>query len=140
MSEQNKSVVRRLIEDHWNKKNPALISEIFDPGVTVYTPDGTLKGHDGAKQLLTAYATAFPDFRLEIDDLLSDADKVTVRWTFKGAQNGPLAGIGATEKTVSVQGIGIFQIAGGKAKELRLLWDKYALMQQIGALATQAGR
>ena len=24
MSEQNKAVVRRIIEDYWNKKNPAL--------------------------------------------------------------------------------------------------------------------
>jgi hypothetical protein len=25
MSEQNKSLVRHLIEDHWNAKNPALV-------------------------------------------------------------------------------------------------------------------
>lgn len=25
MSEQNKAVIRRMIEDHWNKKNPALV-------------------------------------------------------------------------------------------------------------------
>jgi hypothetical protein len=38
-----------------------------------------------------------------------------------------------------VQGsVGIFQIAGGKVKELRLVWGNYALMQQIGALADQS--
>ena len=44
-------------------------------------------------------------------------------------------------KSVNVQGnIGIFHVAGGKAKELRLSWDKYALLQQLGALASQAAR
>jgi len=108
--------------------------------VAIHTPDGVLNGHDGARQLLSAYATAFPDYRLSTDDLLAEGDRVTYRWTFTGRHKGPLAGIAASGKKVNVQGIGIFHIAGGKASELRLLWDKYSLMQQIGALASQAGR
>jgi hypothetical protein len=42
MSEQNKAVVRRLMEDHWNAKNRALVSELFAPTVTIHTPDGKL--------------------------------------------------------------------------------------------------
>ena len=62
MSAENKAVVRRLIEDHWNAKNHALVPELFAPTVSFYTPDGVLKGLDGASTLLQAYATAFPDF------------------------------------------------------------------------------
>jgi hypothetical protein len=75
MSEQNKAVVRRVIEDHWNAKNRALVPELFAPTVTIHTPDGVLNGLDGASALLQAYATAFPDFRLIIDDLVADATK-----------------------------------------------------------------
>src|SRR5271166_6109189 len=91
MSEQNKAVVRRLIEDHWNAKNRALVPELFAPTVTIHTPDGVLNGLDGASALLQAYTTAFPDFRLVIDDLVADADKVAFRWTFNGTHRGPLA-------------------------------------------------
>ena len=140
MSEQNKSLVRRLVEEHWNEKNALLVTEVFDPKTTLHTPDGALKGHEGARQLLTAYTTAFPDFRLNIDELLSEGDSVTLRWTFTGTQKGPFGEIAASGKSVSVKGIGIFQVAAGKAKEVHLLWDKYALMQQIGALARQAAR
>jgi predicted ester cyclase len=101
MSEQNKAVVRRLIEDHWNAKNHALVSEFFAPAVAIHTPDGVLNGLDGASMLLQAYATAFPDFRLIIDDLVADADKVAFRWTFNGTHRGPLADIRATGKQVS---------------------------------------
>ena len=75
MSEQNTAVVRRIVEDHWNKKNQEVVSELFDTKVAVHTPDGPFHGHDGAKKLLAAYTTAFPDFRLNIDDLLSDVTK-----------------------------------------------------------------
>jgi steroid delta-isomerase-like uncharacterized protein len=135
MSEQNKAVVRRLIEDHWNAKNRALASELFAPTVAIHTPDGVLNGLDGASMLLQAYATAFPDFRLIIDDLLADADKVAFRWTFNGTHSGPLANIPASGKQVSVSNnVGIFRIADGKVNESRLCWDKYALLQQLGAL------
>lgn len=64
MSEQNKAVVRRIFEDHWNKKNAALVGELFAPTVSLHTPDGVLTGLEGASLLLQTYQTAFPDFHL----------------------------------------------------------------------------
>ena len=72
MSEQNKAVVRRLIEDHWNGKNEALLNELFAQTVSIHTPDGVLMGLEGASFLFQAYTNAFPDFRLAIDDLFAD--------------------------------------------------------------------
>jgi steroid delta-isomerase-like uncharacterized protein len=138
MSEQNKSVVRRIVEDHWNKKNHSLVGEVFASTVSLNTPDGVLNGLDGASRLLEAYANAFPDFRLSIDDLLSDGDQVVLRWTFGGTHRGPLAGVAATGRTVQVPGIGIFRVRGNKADHADLLWNKYLLLQQLGALPMQS--
>jgi steroid delta-isomerase-like uncharacterized protein len=135
MSEQNKAVVRRLIEDHWNAKNHALVSELYAPTVTFHTPDGVLNGFDGASTLLQAYATAFPDFRLSIDDLVADGDKVAFRWTFAGTHRGPLGDIPASGKHISVSNaVGIFRLAAGKVDEAHMCWNKYALLQQLGVL------
>jgi steroid delta-isomerase-like uncharacterized protein len=134
MSEQNKAVVRRIVEDHWNEKNPALIGELFAPNCAFQTPDGALQGEDGARLLYNAYATAFPDFRLTTDDMLADGNKVVVRYTFTGTHSGPLAAVPASGKHANVQGIVIFRLSGGKADEVHFLWDKFALLQQIGAL------
>ena len=134
MSEQNKALVRRIVEDHWNKKNPALIGELFATDCVFHTPDGALQGQDGARQLYNAYATAFPDFRLSTDDILADGNKVVVRYTFTGTHKGPLAAVPASGKQANVQGIAIVRLAGGKADEVRFVWDKFALMQQIGVL------
>jgi predicted ester cyclase len=135
MSEQNKAVVRRLYEEHWNARNTALVSELFAPTVSLLTPDGALTGLDGASFLLQAYATAFPDFRLAIDDVVAEGDKVVVRYKFTGTHQGPLGDIAASGKRVSLtNGFGIFRLVAGKVNEGHLAWDKYTLLQQVGAL------
>lgn len=142
MSEQNKTVVRRIVEEHWNNRNAALVSELFASNVSLETPDGVLTGLEGASFLLQAYATAFPDFRLIIDDLLADGNQVVLRWTFTGTHRGPIAGIPASGRQVRVpRGIGIFRIHAGKVDNGYLAWDKYALLQQLGVIPmnTSAG-
>ena len=139
MSEQNKAVVRRLIEDHWNGKNAALVGEVFATTVSLETPDGPLAGLEGASFLLQAYATAFPDFHIAIDDLIAEGAEVVARWTFTGTNDGPLAGIPASGKLVNApNGIGIFRLADGKVTECHFAWNKYLILQQIGALPTSA--
>jgi steroid delta-isomerase-like uncharacterized protein len=142
MSEQNKAVVRRIVEEHWNKKNTALVSELFAPNVSLNTPDGRLTGLDGASALLQAYATAFPDFRIIIDELLAVGDQVVLQWTFTGTHRGPLADIPATGRQVNAPpGIAIFRVDAGKVITGQFVWDKYALFQQLGILpsSTAAG-
>lgn len=135
MSEQNKAVIRRLIEDHWNAKNAAMVSELFAPTVSLQTPDGGLTGLEGAAFLLQAYATAFPDFRIIIDDVVAEGNEVVVRWTFTGTNRGPLADLPATGKGVSVpNAIGIFRLAAGKVEAGHFAWDRYELRQQLGLL------
>jgi steroid delta-isomerase-like uncharacterized protein len=135
MSEQNKAVVRRLIEDHWNCKDAALVGEVFAPTTSLETPDGVLTGLEGASFLLEAYATAFPDFHIAIEDLIAEGDDVVARWTFTGTNHGSLGGIPATGKPVTApNGIGIFRLADGKVTAGHFAWNKYLILQQIGAL------
>ena len=45
MSEQNKALMSRIIEELWNNKNPAVIGEFYAENYVGHTPDGVLKGH-----------------------------------------------------------------------------------------------
>lgn len=104
-------------------------------------PDGDLpKGVPGAAQLYGAYATAFPDFRLTIEDTVAEGDRVAVSYSFRGTQTGPLGTIPPSGKRVTVAGIAIFRLAGGKVKEARMVWDRLSLQQQIGALPMASGK
>jgi steroid delta-isomerase-like uncharacterized protein len=135
MSDSNKAAVRRLIEDHWNGKNAAHVDELFTPNAVLHTPDGQLTGLDGATFLLHAYATAFPDFQMTINDMIAEGNQVAVRWTFTGTHHGPLLNIPPTGRRFNVPGgIGIFRLSAGKVEEGYFAWDKFALLQQLGVL------
>ena len=135
MSEQNKAVVRRMVENHWNAKDVSLASDLFGASVSLQTPDGGLAGLEGAMFLLKAYATAFPDFRISIDDMIAEEDVVVLRWTFTGTNLGPLGELPATGKAVSVpNAMGVFRLAGGRIVEGHMAWDRLELRQQLGLL------
>ena len=135
MSEENKTVVRRIIEEHWNNKDDTIVGELFASDVSLNTPDGVLTGLEGASSLLQAYSTAFPDFHNTTDDLFAEGNKVVFRWTFTGTNQGPFGDTAATGKQVSVPGcIGIFRLDGGKVNQGHLCWDKHALLRQLGGI------
>lgn len=136
MSAENKAIARRLYEDLWNKGNLAVADEIsaanyvhHDPA----TPD-VGRGPEGLKQLITMYRTAFPDVYFTIDDLIAEGGQVVTRWTARGTHKGALMGISATGKQVTVTGIGILRIAGGKIEEGWENWDAIGMMQQLGVV------
>lgn len=135
MWEQNKAVVRRMVENHWNAKDVTLAGDLFSASVSLQTPDGALTGLEGAMFLLQAYAAAFPDFRIAIDDMIAEEDVVVLRWTFTGTNRGQLGELGATGKPVSVPNcMGVFRLAGGKIVEGHMAWDRLELRQQLGLL------
>lgn len=134
MTDQVKSVVRAIVEDHWNKKNAGLASELFASRCAIHTPDAELHGVEGAGQLFTAYSTAFPDFQMTIDDLIAEGDCAALRYTFSGTHTGPLGPVPASGKRVTTHGISLMRLSGGKVAEARMEWDRVSLRQQIGLL------
>jgi predicted ester cyclase len=75
---------------------------------------------------------AFPDFKVTIDDLIAEGDKVVIRATWNGTQKGEFMGIPPTGKRVSFGVIDIIRMAGGKAVEHWGQMDSMGMMQQLG--------
>jgi predicted ester cyclase len=48
------------------------------------------------KKRATLYRTAFPDVRLTIEDIISEGETVTARWSCQGTHKGDLNGIAPT--------------------------------------------
>ena len=134
MSEANKAIIRRLIEDTWNKKNPSLIDEVISPDYVGHGPGDDIHGLDGHRQLYDTFTTAFPDFNLAIEELLAEGDSVAFRFTLSGTHEGDLMGVPPSGNQVSVNGFGTFRITGGKIAENHFGWDTLSLMQQVGAI------
>jgi len=69
MSDQNKSVVRRLFEELWNKGNLSLADQLLTPNYTHHDSSSPDFGHgpEGERRRVTLYRNAFPDLRLTAD-------------------------------------------------------------------------
>lgn len=89
---------------------------------------------EGVKQLFHTYRAAFPDLRMEPQDILVSGDKVVARVRATGTHQGEFIGMPASGKSVDVQLIDIIRFGDdGLAHEHWGVLDALALMQQLGA-------
>jgi steroid delta-isomerase-like uncharacterized protein len=134
--EENKSLVRRFLEEVWNKGNLALVDELIAADYVYHHPTGmVLHGIEQYKKLVNEVRTAFPDIHFTIDDIIAESNKVVYRWTLRGSHKNEFRGIPPTGKMVTMWGIFIDLIAGGKFVES---WDRYdtlGLMRQLGVIS-----
>lgn len=137
MSEENKALVRRSFEEVWNDKNLNVIDEIMAPDVVNHSePPGLPEGAEGSKAFIGMYLSAFPDTRMTIEDMIATGDMVVTRWVATGTHEGELMGIPPTGKHVTVTGISINRISGGRIVEGWGQFDALGMMQQLGVAPT----
>ena len=96
MSEKNKEYARRIIAEIFNKGKIENLGELVAENVVIHDTDKELHGLDQLRQGITNLHTAFPDLYYEIEDLLSDKDKVIARWIGSGTHLGTFRNIPET--------------------------------------------
>ena len=136
MEAENKALVQHFIEEVWNKGNIDLIDQRVSDSYAGYDPSmpAPINGNEGFKQLVVGFRHAFPDLRLDVEDLVAEGDKVVGRYMLHGTQTGEFLGLPPSGKEVSVTGIFIRRIAGGKYVEGWDLTDALGMMQQLGVI------
>ncbi len=94
---------------------------------------------EGVKQLFRMYRAAFPDLRLETEDVLVSGDKAVARVRATGTHQGEFMGMPATGRRVEVQLIDITRFSDdGLAREHWGVMDALGMMQQLGAIPAPA--
>ena len=94
---------------------------------------------EGVKQMFHMYRAAFPDLRMEAEDVLASGDKVVARVRATGTHQGEFMGMPATGRSVDVQVIDIMRFGeDGLVREHWGLFDALGMMQQLGAIPAPA--
>jgi steroid delta-isomerase-like uncharacterized protein len=104
-----------------------LVEHEVAPGLT---PDKA-----GVLTFFGMFLAAFPDLRMDPDDILVDGDKAVARLTMTGTNQGDFMGMPATGRAIDVQAIDIMRFDGdGLVAEHWGVLDAMAMMQQLGGV------
>ena len=78
------------------------------------------------------FRTAFPDFKVIIEDEVVCGDHVATRGSFSGTHTGEFMGIPPTGRSFHCTYSDIWRLEHGKGRENWVQMDMLGLMQQLG--------
>ncbi len=134
-TEENKAIIRRYLEEAWNRGNVDIIDEVMAPNYARYMPGSDKPlSREGQKQRILAFRRAFPDWQLAVEDMIVEGDKVTFRMAGRGTHQGTFMGTPPTGKQVTVTAIDIARFADGKIVEQWGQMDMLGILQQLGVV------
>lgn len=136
MSEENKAIARRWVEELWGQGHVEVADEIIAADYSVHdsgTPNRS-GGIEGEKYAVAMYRNVFPDLWFSIEDMIASGDRVVICHTAHGTHRGDLMNIPPTGREVAITGVSILRIESGKIVELRITWDRLGMFQQLGII------
>ena len=123
MLEDNKAMVRRLMEAI-NADEMDVMDELFTPELAEPT-----------KRSFTAFRLAFPDWRMEIAELVAEGNTVVGRFRCSGTNQGEFKGVPPTGKRMEVDEVYFLRVDNGKFVDFWGLEDDLARMRQLGLIS-----
>ena len=134
--EENKDIVHRFVRDLWNAENPDAFDELVATDFISHNSTFGEEGldRDGLKQMIKDFQTALSGFKLNIEDMIAEGDKVSIRGVQRGTHASEIAGIPATGKEITVTWLVILRIEDSKVVERWVNWDELGFMKQLGAI------
>ncbi len=132
MSEQNKNVIRKLVDGVWNRRDLSVFDATFSDAFVDRTPrPGMDPGKAAFRQMVIGLQAAFSEDKTTLDDLIAEGDKVAWRWTYRAKNTGSFMGMPPTGKQITLTGFTIDRIANGQIVERWHQMDVAGLMQQL---------
>jgi predicted ester cyclase len=121
-AEQNKLLVRRLVEDAVNCRCLEVLDELAEGEFALV-----------ARRWIGPFRESFPDFKMEIVDLVANGEKVAAHFRCSGTHLGAWMGHPPTGRRFQdVDEIYIFQVRDGKLAAAFGVEDNPARMRQLG--------
>jgi len=134
MSEANKALVRRFLEETQNAKNLDVVDELVAPTFVGHT--AILEGVVALKEAIGTNLAAFPDLQITVEDQRREGPIVVSRYTAQGTHRGDYHGIAPTGKTVTYTVIAMHNITNGQIAEGWRVVDRLHILEQLGAAIT----
>jgi steroid delta-isomerase-like uncharacterized protein len=137
MSETNKALVRRWIEEGFNLHNPRLTGELLAADHVFHEAStGAVCGLEAiTKGFLVDWCAAFPDLHCVVESQVAEGDRVVTQWRWTGTHSGPFLGIASTGRSVNVESVLICRISQDRIAETWEVWDARGFFRQLGVVS-----
>lgn len=133
--------VVRALHDVWTTGDVDRAADVYaEDFVAHFPPSGEMperRGLDGVRRGIQRIKAAFPDWREDVDDMVTEGHRVVTRYTSRGTHRGTFWGIPPSGRRVELPEISIHRIARGKVVEQWCAFDELTRMQQLGATLTR---
>lgn len=119
-------------------KIPDLVSESFvmhdpaAPAEEVPGPEREVHGPEGFETFIRGVVTGFPDFQVNVVNMLSSHDLVMYEAELTMTHEGEFDGIPPTGREVECREMCSYRIADGKIQEHRVYFDMQEAFEQLG--------
>jgi steroid delta-isomerase-like uncharacterized protein len=135
MSDPNAQLIQDLL-DGWNQHDASKVAALYTPDYEEedIAAAGKRRSPIAARATMILYLRAFPDLRLEAEDIIIQGNCAAMSWILTGTHKGTLMNIPATGRSVRVRGVSLMTIEGGKLKRTCRVWDLAGLLRAFGLL------
>ena len=123
MSEENKALVRRMVEAINEGAEAVFVEKAFAP-----------RAARRVGRLFAEFRAAFPDWREEIVQLVAEGDTVAGRFRCSGTHLGEFLGGAATGERMDVEEVFFLRAEGGRFVDFWALEDGLGRLRQLGLL------
>jgi steroid delta-isomerase-like uncharacterized protein len=134
MSGENEKLARRWFQQVWNEKRASVIDEMFDEqGKSHGFPEAesVLRGPAEFKTVHAQFCGAFPDLHITIDEVVSEGDRIALRWRTEATHSGDHLGFPATGRKASMIGSSFLTIRDGRIVEGWNQMDMQGFFQRL---------
>jgi len=141
-AEANKAKVQRFYDEVMNAHNTAMIDSFCYTDFVDHNPDQghTGQGTEELKNTMKEFFTAYPDLKVTTNFMIAQGDTVMAHVTMTGTNSGPMMGMPATNKQISIEGIDVIAIKDGKATNRWGFFDSMKMMNQLGLMNPPPGQ
>src|SRR3954464_667099 len=128
---------RRLIEEGFNGGDLNVAEEVAAPDLAEHQDFGPnhAPGVEGVRAVIASLRRAFPDFHLQIEDLVVSGDTAWARMTATGTHEGPFMGHPPTGRRMRADVFDVIRVADGRMVEHWGVADRLGVLRQLGLLA-----
>ena len=131
MSDENKRLVRRFLEEVWNQVKLDVADELVHPDY--WNNEG--HGPEAVKRNVRAFKTAFPNLHDTIEQLIAEDNFVVARITRRGTHLGTFRDVyEATGYQIEICELCIWRIEDGKLREGWFAAHELSLRKQLGVI------